>query len=403
MYAAARRRARSCASTPFEKGSKQQLQETQLQAVDTFVLHQLGVAQRGDFPLRGVAAEQRRGAGAAREIRHRFDIQIDRIAIEDRVGQIRAGVVRLAVGNGVQRVERDEAGAGLLGHPVDNSLQIGGIAASPVPMRAQAVEADREPGRAARFEPRRLIGPCWAHDQPRRRAGIARHLDREFVIAERKIVGEPDALADQPFAAQHRFRGGRQFAQRDPQLPRAARLRIEFEQRFGRRFVLGERNRDLGRRFTGDRNQSGCKRRMPIAPGRALRAPAPAMRSIVHPRRASAELPSSASVKRDAAVPRCPNSCSRCPRLSRLRPVRLVEAGCFRQCLQLTPCDNRIVDEDLKFQPSLPSELFARIDNEDMWLVPKASSPPRSTKPSTGAARIPSGRCRSAWLAAPSR
>src|SRR5215472_4187199 len=28
-------------------------------------------------------------------------------------------------------------------------------------------------------------------------------------------------------------------------------------------------------------------------------------------------------------------------------------------------CDNRIVDGETKFQPSLPGELFARIDNED--------------------------------------
>ena len=33
---------------------------------------------------------------------------------------------------------------------------------------------------------------------------------------------------------------------------------------------------------------------------------------------------------------------------------------------QARPCDNRIVDGDVKFQPSLPSELFARIDNEDV-------------------------------------
>ena len=43
----------------------------------------------------------------------------------------------------------------------------------------------------------------------------------------------------------------------------------------------------------------------------------------------------------------------------------LAEARSFGQCLRLTPCDNRIVDEDLKFQPSLPAELFARVDNED--------------------------------------
>ena len=34
-------------------------------------------------------------------------------------------------------------------------------------------------------------------------------------------------------------------------------------------------------------------------------------------------------------------------------------------------CDNRIVDREPKFQPSLPSELFARIDNEDAASVPE--------------------------------
>jgi len=32
---------------------------------------------------------------------------------------------------------------------------------------------------------------------------------------------------------------------------------------------------------------------------------------------------------------------------------------------QLHPCDNRIVDAENKFQPSLPPELFARVDNEE--------------------------------------
>ena len=35
------------------------------------------------------------------------------------------------------------------------------------------------------------------------------------------------------------------------------------------------------------------------------------------------------------------------------------------------PCDNRIVDREPKFQPSLPSELFARIDNEDAAAAPE--------------------------------
>lgn len=40
-------------------------------------------------------------------------------------------------------------------------------------------------------------------------------------------------------------------------------------------------------------------------------------------------------------------------------------------CRPVAPCDNRIVDREPKFQPSLPSELFARIDNEDAAAVPE--------------------------------
>jgi NADH-quinone oxidoreductase subunit B len=34
--------------------------------------------------------------------------------------------------------------------------------------------------------------------------------------------------------------------------------------------------------------------------------------------------------------------------------------------LEAAPCNNKIVDGDVKFQPSLPADLFARIDNEDV-------------------------------------
>jgi len=54
------------------------------------------------------------------------------------------------------------------------------------------------------------------------------------------------------------------------------------------------------------------------------------------------------------------------------------------QCLGLTPCDNRIVDGDLKFQPSLPAALFARADNEDVVHGSEGLSLLQSIKPSTG-------------------
>ena len=47
-------------------------------------------------------------------------------------------------------------------------------------------------------------------------------------------------------------------------------------------------------------------------------------------------------------------------------------SGCvLSRAVAVAPCDNRIVDREPKFQPSLPSELFARIDNEDAASVPE--------------------------------
>ncbi len=118
--------------------------------------------------------------------------------------------------------------------------------------------------------------------------------------------------------------------------------------------------------------------------------------------------------KHDAAGPKCPSNPSRCPRHE--RPVlpasdRVDLLGAMRPQMQglerrrpFGPaCDNRIVDREPKFQPSLPSELFARIDNED------AASVPEGIITTTIGKAINWGRKNSiwpmflAWRAAPSR
>ena len=158
------------------KCSKQQLQEAQLQFVHALVFHELGGAQAADLSLSGRQGQQCGGSRRCREILHLFDVQINWIAIEDRVRQVRAGVVRLPVGDRVQRVERDEARAGLFRHPVQHGPEIGGIAASPIAVGADTVEADGESRGAARFQPLRLISPRGANDEARRRPGFTRDL-----------------------------------------------------------------------------------------------------------------------------------------------------------------------------------------------------------------------------------
>ena len=64
---------------------------------------------------------------------------------------------------------------------------------------------------------------------------------------------------------------------------------------------------------------------------------------------------------------RYPNRWSRCQKHWQLLLVRVDPATRSKETrLEAHPCDNRIVADDVKFQPSLPSELFARIDNEDV-------------------------------------
>src|SRR5580692_5741308 len=96
--------------------------------------------------------------------------------------------------------------------------------------------------------------------------------------------------------------------------------------------------------------------------------------------------------RHDVVCPRCPSSRFQYPRLQ--PPARSAwdsvhldgrrGLGCRREgshrcafcrpspCRPFPPpCDNRIVDREPKFKPSLPSELFARIDNEDAASVPE--------------------------------
>ena len=115
--------------------------------------------------------------------RHALDIEIQKISIQRAVRQIGTGVVRLAVGNRVQRIQRDERRARGSQH-VDRRAQIGEIAAAPVARRPQAVETQPD-ARHAAFDHARAPR---AHDEAGVLEGLLLRLfhpvDAQVVIAQ---------------------------------------------------------------------------------------------------------------------------------------------------------------------------------------------------------------------------
>jgi hypothetical protein len=108
-----------------------------------------------------------RGAAppATSEIGDGFHIQVQIIRIENALRQIRAGVVRAAVVDGVQRIQGDEAGVRVVRDPVDDAVQIAQVAAAP---------------NCARSARRRAPAPCPRLCRRRpapdaRRRGLGRH------------------------------------------------------------------------------------------------------------------------------------------------------------------------------------------------------------------------------------
>ncbi len=78
-----------------------------------------------------------------------FDIEIKKIAIEDAVRQVGAGVEWPPIVDGVERIEGDEIDAEGSGAPVDEVAQVTEVAASPVAFGTKAVESNAESGTAA--------------------------------------------------------------------------------------------------------------------------------------------------------------------------------------------------------------------------------------------------------------
>src|SRR6201996_2567807 len=89
-------------------------------------------------------------------------------------------------------------------------------------------------------------------------------------------------------------------------------------------------------------------------------------------RRAISKWPLRGPWTRGAAAPKYPSIRFQLRTRARRFRLRAHRPRGRRQCRPIAlPCDNRIVDREPKFQPSLPSELFARIDNEDAVVAPE--------------------------------
>jgi len=121
---------------------------------------------------------------AVLEIGHPLDIEIDKVLIEDRNRQVRAGIERPAIVDGVKRVQPDETRAKITRHPLDDDIEVAEIAASPIAPRAHTVEAHTDTSRTpSPHEVRIDVRTFRCHDVARARLGCA-HLHCELVISE---------------------------------------------------------------------------------------------------------------------------------------------------------------------------------------------------------------------------
>lgn len=109
-----------------------------------------------------------------REFGYALYVDVERIAEEGRIGEVRTGVVGLPVLDGVQRVEREEAAMEVSLEPGEEMFEVSEVAASPVALGAHTVEADGNPGKpAACFQG---VGqPCaiGGHDEAGLMVGLA--------------------------------------------------------------------------------------------------------------------------------------------------------------------------------------------------------------------------------------
>ena len=146
----------------------------ELQRSHSLILDKFRRPQRLDFLPLGVGLGD--GAGA-------LDIEIQEVSIQRALRQVGAGVKRLAIGDGVERIQGEEGAAGA-GEGIDGGQQVGEVAATPVARRSQAVKADGDSRRAS-FEG---FGARRADDEARFgedfEARIQHPVKTDLVVAE---------------------------------------------------------------------------------------------------------------------------------------------------------------------------------------------------------------------------
>src|SRR4051794_39501349 len=136
------------------------------------------------------------------EVFHLLDIEIERIAVERTHRKIWAGVVWLAVRNGMQGIQANEACAEIYRGPVDKLVKIRDISASPVPLRTKRVETYRD---TSGFPLMGISSPRAGDDSGGTRDGgfsIGEYLDLDAVIAERHIRGQRHHFTGKTLPAQ---------------------------------------------------------------------------------------------------------------------------------------------------------------------------------------------------------
>ena len=160
-----------------DEGAMEHLERAALELPRAIVVDVGARAQRDERGLRGGIVEERARVGALVELRHRGDIDVDRVAIEPAHGAVRRDVVA-SIAERVERVHPDE-GRALRATPLRDGAEIRNVAHAPVGVAAHGVEVRDDSHRAAN---RRHA--FWRNDDQRLRL-VA---NGERVVADREIL-----------------------------------------------------------------------------------------------------------------------------------------------------------------------------------------------------------------------
>ena len=172
-----------------QEAPEQQAQNAELHAGDLFVTHLVAGAQSRQFRLEALALGDALSGRAESEVLDGLDVEVDGVAGKRRERKVRAGIVGLAVVQGVQRVQADERHAERGNRPAREAAQVGEIADSPVALGPNPEQADGQAGQlAVVIQSLRKPGSIGRHDQPAmggsRKARNSFHHRLDFVVAQ---------------------------------------------------------------------------------------------------------------------------------------------------------------------------------------------------------------------------